>query len=200
MVGGTRSAGYNRCLAGDRACPPPSTGGHDDTFSGDGRVVTKVSETYDAPLDVSVTTSGQVYVRASGLQPAADSVRERYDADPFHGDRQPDDFRRRRPCRAGRPTDNAQLRDVDALPDGGALVAGYRRLPPQPLIARYNATGALDDSFDGDGIAPDFGSAAPALGNASFANAIHIDTSGRILVIGTATPAADPPGDSRSPA
>src|SRR5688500_10300604 len=40
-----------------------STGGYDNSFSGDGRLVTKVSEVYDAPLDVAVDGPGKKSTR-----------------------------------------------------------------------------------------------------------------------------------------
>ncbi|MBS1795849.1 MAG: VCBS repeat-containing protein [Acidobacteria bacterium] len=63
--------------------------------------------------------------------------------------------------------------DLEIQPDGKALVVGMSGFQ----IARFNANGTPDNTFDGDGVAQ-----VPSL---SLANAVAVQTDGKIVVAGT---------------
>ena len=170
-----------------------STGAYDNSFSADGRLVTKVSEVFDAPLDVAVAGAGQVYVAgigAAGCPPAPARTSPSSPASPGPGilDLTFDNDGHAEPT--GTAT-LGQLNDVDALPDGRAIVAGYTTAPQKVLLARFDSTGGLDGTFSGDGMAtPDFGEGTSVFRSAS-ANGVIVDAAGRLLVVGGASPGDD---------
>ena len=164
-------------------------GAYDDSFSGDGRLVTKVSESYDFAADLAIDASGNSLVAglgAAGCPPVPCEtfpVLSRFTSGGaldmgFDGDGHVE------------PTGTAtlgQLNDVDALPGGGAIVAGYTfPLRQQALVARFNSAGALDGSFSGDGLATPGLGEGNAAGSAAGANGVHVDGAGRLLVVGGA--------------
>jgi uncharacterized delta-60 repeat protein len=77
-------------------------------------------------------------------------------------------------------TGNDEIRAIAIQPDGKIVVAGYATNGQQQfLIARFTTTGALDPSFDQDGVV------FTAIGSGDAGtNAVAIDKSGRVLAAG----------------
>jgi uncharacterized delta-60 repeat protein len=79
--------------------------------------------------------------------------------------------------------DAGEAHAVLPLPDGRTLVAGRLTPTPQPIdetpfLARLDAAGALDQTFDADGFAE------PAFGPGARALAVTVDAAGRIVIAG----------------
>ena len=78
---------------------------------------------------------------------------------------------------------NAEMSAIQALPGGGAVVAGYNYA--EWIVARVTAGGAPDSSFDGDGVA------RSSLGKAALDlvsdYGLTVDGSGRPIVVGQLT-------------
>ncbi len=77
-----------------------------------------------------------------------------------------------------------QFTDVHVLPDGRILATGWAEgsLVPAFAAARYTTEGALDDTFDGDGVAR-----VDVTGGADRAFASAIQPDGRTLMVGAAS-------------
>jgi uncharacterized delta-60 repeat protein len=145
-----------------------ASGELDPTFSGDGKVVTDFGGG-DSGAAAAVQPDGKIVVVGTA---ARDVALARYNADgsldsSFDGDGKATiDF--------GGDDHGA---DVAVQPNGkivvvGGTVAGF-------ALARYNADGSLDSSFDGDGkLATDFGGS----GGAAYGVALQLD--GKIVAVG----------------
>jgi uncharacterized delta-60 repeat protein len=85
------------------------------------------------------------------------------------------------PCSAGGP---CQALSVAVQTDGEIVVAGYSAGAGGNTfaLARYDASGSLDSSFDGDGLVSGLGPSSPA-----YAYAIAIQSDNKIVVGGTAS-------------
>lgn len=68
---------------------------------------------------------------------------------------------------------------VALQPDGKIVVAGYSGLTEDFSVARYNANGSLDTTFDGDGYVM-----TQVLNGRDFANAVVIQPDGKIVAAG----------------
>ena len=165
-----------------------NVGAYDNAFSGDGRLVTKVSDSYDFAADLAIDTSGNALVAGLG---AAGCVPAPCDTFPVLSrftsggalDVGFDDDGHAEPT--GTAT-SGQLNDVDALPGGGAVVAGSTSFPLKALVAQFDSAGAFEGSFSGDGLAtPGLGEGS-AFGSGAGANGVEVDGAGRLLVVGGA--------------
>lgn len=144
-------------------------GSLDTSFGGDGKVTTDFGSTGDA-WAVAVQSDGKVVAAGGG---PGDFALARYNADgsldtSFDGDgKVTTDF--------GDTSDSAY--DMVIQGDGKIVAAGY----PDFAMARYNADGSLDTSFDVDGkVNTDFGSGF------GWAEGLAVQANGKIVVAGFA--------------
>jgi uncharacterized delta-60 repeat protein len=155
-------------------------GSLDTTFSGDGLVITQVGNGDSRIKDVVIQTDGKILVagEAEGVI-TSDFALARYNADgsldiTFDGD-------------GWLTTDIAFGDDYASAmllqPDGKIVVAGYSYNSGYNFaLARYNANGSLDTTFDGDGkLTTDFS------GSRDTASAVALQVDGKIIVAGIAT-------------
>jgi uncharacterized delta-60 repeat protein len=157
----------------------------DPTFGGDGKVLTNLSAGADAAFDVAIQSDDSIVVagRAGGNGGQIAVVRYLSDGarDPsFDGD--------------GKllidvtPRADA-ARSLVIQPDGNIVVAGYAG--STWAVLRLTTDGLLDDGFGGDGLVrPSF------TGERDAAAAVALDSSGRVVVAGTA--GMDPNGFGNS--
>jgi uncharacterized delta-60 repeat protein len=163
-----------------------SDGALDTTFDGDGKVSTDFSSTDEQVNAVAIQADGKVvaagYINiASGY---SDFALARYNADgsldsSFDGDgKLTTDF--------GSAGDRAHGLAIQA--DGKIIAAGYASLTvdsgtsPRFGLARYNADGSLDASFDGDGRVNTV--TTTSFTSYSIAYAAAIQTDGKIVATG----------------
>jgi len=154
-----------------------SDGSFDTSFDGDGKVTTDFSQTQEYAEAVAIQPDGKIVVAGysgSFLIGGPDFALVRYNTDgsldtSFDGDgKLKTDF--------GNSVDYA--RAVAIQSDGKIVVAGG----PFFALARYNTDGSLDTSFDGDGkVITRFDETA----NAKAANAVAIQSDGKIVAAGT---------------
>ena len=157
----------------------------DTTFSGDGKVTTDIGGgREDGVNEIALQTDGKIVVAGWRNDPvrANDLAVARYNPngslDPtFSGD--------------GKLLTNFgavdMAEDVEIQPDGKIIVGGMRCLEGSfpdlqcdVAIARYNANGALDPTFSGDGkVITDFGGASNG-----FWGGLAIQTDGKIVMSG----------------
>jgi uncharacterized delta-60 repeat protein len=147
-----------------------SDGSLDATFDGDGRVMTDLGTNGDAAYALALQPDGKIVVAG---QSSADAVLVRYKTDgsldsSFDGD--------------GKLFTNLGpgnvASDVLVQPDGKIIAAGGGG---DFVLLRYEASGAPDTSFDGDGKATtDFGSAFEA------ALSVALLPGGKLIAVGTA--------------
>ncbi len=158
-----------------------SDGSLDTTFGIGGKVTTDFAGRYDAAHGVAIQPDGRIvaagYSEVGGMF-ATDFVLARYNTDgtldtTFDLDGKViTDF------------GNGECAyDVAIDSDGHIVVVGYSYEGDSTqndfAVARYNADGSLDTSFDGDGkVSTDFGS------NADMANGVAIGPDGKIVVVG----------------
>jgi uncharacterized delta-60 repeat protein len=163
--------------ANPAAAPP---GDLDSTFDGDGKVITDFAGGFDQAQAVAIQGDGKIV--AAGLAPVSgndDFGLARYNTDgstdpTFDGD--------------GRVTTDIaagfdEAFDVAIQADGKIVAAGFAFVSGTLdfAIARYHTDGSLDPTFDGDGtVTADFA------GNTDLANAVDIQSDGKIVVAGTA--------------
>jgi uncharacterized delta-60 repeat protein len=154
-----------------------SDGSADTSFNGDGRVTTDIG-TVDEGLAVALQADNKIVVAGSSITAFVQSFAiARYNPngslDPtFNGDGV-----------ATTLIDEASAGTAVAVQaDGKIVVAGLSLKGSSSSIAvvRYNANGSPDTSFDGDGVV------VTSIGNDAVANAVAIQTDGRIVVAGSA--------------
>ena len=173
------SANYDFALARYNA-----DGSLDTTFDTDGKVTTDFGPSFDVAYAVALQPDGKIVVAGCApIESSDDFALARYNADgsldtTFDGD--------------GKVTtnfgpSNDAARAMAIQPDGKIVAAGRAviDLDYQFLLARYNADGSLDTTFDTDGkLTTDFGS------NNDAANAVALQPDGKIVAAGRAyTPA-----------
>jgi uncharacterized delta-60 repeat protein len=159
-----------------------SDGTLDNTFGGDGTVITDFAGGEDSVRDIVIDSSNRIV--AAGTCGAVNFALARYNSDgsldsTFDGD-------------GKASTDFSGLSDegqaVAIQPDGKIIVAGVaRNLPASNLgfaqdfaLARYNADGSLDSSFGNNGkLTTDFD------GQQDWARALAIQPDNKIVLVGT---------------
>jgi uncharacterized delta-60 repeat protein len=161
-------------MANPAAAPP---GDLDPSFDGDGKVTTDFTGGFDQAKGIAIQADGKIV--AAGLAPAPGNDNfglARYNPNgsldlSFDGDgRVTTDF-------AG-GFDQANAVAIQA--DGKIVAAGAAAISGTDLaVARYNADGSLDPSFDSDGmLTTDYGFGS------SFAQAVAIQPDGKIVAAG----------------
>ena len=149
-------------------------GSLDTTFDGDGKVLTDMAGNHDNAQDVAIHTDGKIVVGGLAWINTFFSNFKfglvRYYADgsldnSFDGD--------------GRAIltqfGHTELYDLAIQPDGKIIAAGlYSDLSPSLIVARFNVNGSLDRTFAG----------VTGVGSSSAANAVSIQTDGKIIVAG----------------
>ena len=151
------------------------TGVLDDTFGGDGRVFTEISDGEDAALDVALQADGRIVaVGRTAIGGGAFAI-VRYRA----GGRPDPTFGGDGLVVTDLTPGNDAARAVAIQADGRIVVAG--RASDGFVVARYRTTGALDPTFAGDGL-----SETDFTARQDIASAIAIADDGRIVVAGTA--------------
>lgn len=158
-------------------------GSLDTTFDTDGKVTTDFNITTDQAQAVAIQPDGKIIVAGyTGSGQSLDFALARYNADgsldtTFDTDgKVTTDF--------GSSTDLAQA--IAIQPDGKVVAVGYTAIGATVnfAVARYNPDGSLDTSFDTDGkVATDFSN------DIDQAHAVAIQSDGKIVVAGHATPA-----------
>jgi uncharacterized delta-60 repeat protein len=77
------------------------------------------------------------------------------------------------------------------MPDGRAVVAGYTNVDLEDTfmaVARYLPSGALDTTFDGDGMASvQFPAVPPGIGSGASAESVLLQPDGRVVLVGYLT-------------
>ncbi len=150
-------------------------GSLDTSFDGDGKLTTDFGED-NRGYSITLQPDGKILVAgSSGWFGGGDFALARYNADgsldtSFDGD-------------GKLTTDLRSGNSITLQPDGKILVAGdaYNGNDNNFALARYNADGGLDPSFDGDGkLTTDF------FGSSDYGNSITLQTDGKILVAGSA--------------
>ncbi len=144
MAGTAGEASYNFALVRIN-----SDGSLDTTFDGDGKLTTDFAGGADRVYDLTVQSDGKIIAAGYASGTSVDFALARYNADgsldtTFDGDgKLTTDF-------AGN-ADYAYAIELQA--DGKIVAAGYNDNPTNDdfALARYNADGSLDTSFDGDG-------------------------------------------------
>jgi uncharacterized delta-60 repeat protein len=169
-----------------------AAGDLDRTFDGDGIVVTDFEAgSYDVAWGLAVQRDGKV-VLAGETQSATNNsfALVRYDAKgaldgTFDGDgKVRTDFT---------PTSSEEADAVALQPDGKIVAAGFVAIPGSGTsldfaLVRYNADGALDPSFDGDGkVVTNFGSGH------DWALAVEVQADGKIVAAGMSRPPGSGP-------
>ena len=160
----------------------------DNTFDGDGKVITSFGSGEDGAGAVLIQPDGKILVAGSinTKTPAGAVALARYNADgsldaTFDGD--------------GKVTTDVQQNveeraEAMVLQSDGKILVVVSRvtenfLAGQVFVARYNANGLLDSSFSGDGITT-LTSAIPGGGAQGLGgNDIALQTDGKIVVAGT---------------
>jgi uncharacterized delta-60 repeat protein len=162
-------------LAGLLALPSIAHGAGDldPSFDGDGKVLTDFGGTFDGIGGIAIQTDGKIVAagQSRGTESDSDSALARYNADgsldaSFDGD--------------GKLVTNFgaydYASDVAIQGDGKIITAGASG--NDFALARYNADGSLDTSFDGDGkVLTDFG-------GIDYARGVAIQGDGKIVAAG----------------
>jgi uncharacterized delta-60 repeat protein len=144
MAGTAREASYNFALVRCNA-----DGSLDTTFDGDGKLTTDFAGGSDRAYALAVQSDGKIIAAGYATGASVDFALARYNADgsldtTFDGDgKLSTDF-------AG---NGDIIYSVELQVDGKIVAAGYNNNPTNDdfALARYNADGSLDTSFDGDG-------------------------------------------------
>lgn len=150
-------------VAGNRFDPGPSdaivlarytgNGSLDKSFDSDGRVATRIGDSFSGAFDVALQHDGKIVAAGSGFSPSGpqDFALARYDSagalDPTFG-------------HGGTLLTGFQPNSLDGAlavlvqPDGKIVAAGRTRTTPTYdfAVARYLPNGTLDSTFDGDGL------------------------------------------------
>ena len=156
-----------------------SDGTLDATFDGDGIVTTNVDASDDRVGEIILQPDGKIVtVGTSHNGSSNEIVVMRYDTDGSLDAA----FGTAGIVRTDVGANHDYGRGVAVQSDGKIVIAGYRDNGPDDefVVARYNADGSLDTSFDGDGIATlDFGAGFDR------AHSVAVQPDGRILVAGS---------------
>ncbi len=173
-------------------------GSFDTTFNGTGEINLDLRGTTDNANSLKIQPDGKMLVGGSSRRSSSDTRSDfaivRFNADgsldtAFDGDGKV--FTMIPPT-----AERASIDDLDVQTDGKILAAGSVSIVDTPgddpdfifAVARYNADGSLDTTFDGDGIAnPRF---LPPSGNGNTSTSsptnIFAQSDGKILVVGVA--------------
>jgi len=163
-----------------------------DAFGTNGRVTTDFGDDDNARA-VALQSDGKIVVAGhrgpTSSGPDVDFAIARYNTngsldDGSAGDSTPADvFGTAGKVRTDFAGDEDVARDVIIQPDGRILVAGHREFNGNPsfALARYLPTGAPDTSFDTDG------RLNTAFNGNSFANAVAVQSNGKIVAAGAVT-------------
>jgi uncharacterized delta-60 repeat protein len=174
----------------DDGSPGDSTPG--DSFGIGGRVTTDFGDDENARC-VAIQSDGKIVAAghrgATSAGPDVDIAMARYNSDGSlddgtAGDSTPGDvFGTAGKVRTDFAGDEDVARDVIIQSDGKILVAGHREFNGNPsfALARYLPTGAPDTSFDTDG------RLNTAFNGNSFANAVAVQSNGKIVAAGAVT-------------
>lgn len=147
----------------------------DNSFDGDGKVVTAMSPESDYITCIALQSDGKIVAAGTAKNYNYDFAIARYNTDgsldnSFDGD-----------GKVFTPITTSPiggfLNCMAIQPDGKIVVAGRSLLPYEIVIARYNTNGSLDNSFDMDGIR------TLNIGGGGV-NAIAIQSDGKIVVAG----------------
>lgn len=151
-------------------------GSLDNTFDGDGKLTTAIGSSDDIAYSIALQTDGKIVVAGnSDIGGNIDFALARYNTNgsldnTFDGD--------------GKLTTSIGFAQNAAglaiQTDGNILIAGSDG--SNFVAARYNTTGSLDNTFDGDGIVI----TPVGTSNSAEANSIDIQTNGKIIVAGFA--------------
>ncbi len=156
-------------------------GSLDTTFDGDGKVTTAIGTSTDQAFSVAIQPDGKIVVAGYSSNDSGDDFAlARYNTDgsldtTFDGDGKVT-------TDIGTSTDWAF--SVAIQPDGKIVTAGYSigttiDVPIVFALARYNADGSLDTTFDGDG------KVTTAIGTSTDqANSVAIQQDGKIVAAG----------------
>jgi uncharacterized delta-60 repeat protein len=147
----------------------------DASLDGDGKLTTAIGSSYDTAYSVALQSDGKIVVSgsSSGSGSGDDFALARYNSDgtldtSFDGDG------KLTTAFVGGSVDRGYSMAVQS--DGKIVVAG--RSNSDFALARYNANGTLDTSFDGDGkLTTDFGSLDDGL-------SVAVQSDGKIVVAG----------------
>ncbi len=154
-------------------------GSLDTTFDGDGKRIDEVGNASSAAWGVAIQPDGKIIVAGNADTTSFadfDFAVLRYNANgtldtSFGGD--------------GKVTTHINGNDrgnaVVIQSDGKIVVAGHSSLPEVITVVRYNPDGTLDSSFNSDGIV------TTRIRTISTANAIAIQSDGKIIVTGSAS-------------
>jgi uncharacterized delta-60 repeat protein len=154
----------------------------DNSFDGDGRVVTSFGASKDVANAIAIQQDGKIVVGGQMTAANYDFALARYNTDgsldnSFDGDG--------KVITTVGPREDL-IRCIAIQPNGKIIAAGSLRLSINTdydfAITRYNSDGSLDNSFDGDGILT-FSITTSALETVS---AIALQSDGKIVLVGTA--------------
>jgi uncharacterized delta-60 repeat protein len=157
-------------------------GSLDITFDGDGMLTTSIGTGVDQVYAMAIQADGKIVVAGCANMGGQDYdvALARYNADGSLDTTFDGDGKLTTAIGAGREQANAMI----IQSDGKIVVAGYAYMGSQDYdvaLARYNADGSLDTTFDGDGML------TTAIGTSyEQANAVAIQADGKIVVAGYA--------------
>ena len=184
VVGGTTYNGTNY----DFAIVRFNAGGSlDDTFDSDGKVSTGFDSNNDTILAVAIQDDGKIVgAGVSGIYPGTDFALARYNPD---GSLDMDFGSAGKVVTAFGPYDDSAY-GVALQSDGKIVAAGYRAASVNNnkdfAVARYNADGALDDTFGTGGMV-----ITPVANSNDVASGVAIQDDGKIVVAGASYNVSD---------
>jgi uncharacterized delta-60 repeat protein len=158
-------------------------GSLDASFSGDGKVITAISDSDDFAAAVAVQADGKIV--AAGFVHVASPLDDDFAAVRYNSDGSIDNTF----GSGGKVTTNFGAGSFDRCTamaiqsDGKIVLAGYSQTGGNRNIAllRYNTNGTLDSTFDIDG------KVITDIANDETCNAVAIDANGKIIVGGSVT-------------
>jgi uncharacterized delta-60 repeat protein len=165
-------------------------GSLDETFDGDGRVATRFNANSFGgaqSLDLEPGT-GRIVVGGGVTPTPSEAFRTDFGIARYNTDGSPDqtfDGDGKAVTRIG--STDAFLNDLAVQPDGRIVTAGRARTESpdraDPVVVRFTVAGALDTTFDGDGIFSTSFIQASISNNASAAQGLALQPDGRIVVV-----------------
>jgi uncharacterized delta-60 repeat protein len=176
VVAGTSSSSNNEDFALARY---NTNGTLDGSFSGDGKLTTAIGSSHDYARSIAIQADGKIVVAGSSIIGANhDFSLARYNANgsldlSFDGDGK---------VTTNIGTSNDAAYSIAIQSDGKIVVAGYANISFNNdfALARYNADGSLDITFDGDGIVT-----TAIIGSSNDGvRSIAIQSDGKIVVAG----------------
>ena len=156
-------------------------GSLDDSFDGDGKVTTPIGAGRDRAFDVALQSDGKIVAAGQSRNASGndDFALARYNAD---GSLDTTTFSNDGKVTTDLASNNHEIINAVALQPDGKIVAAGRGSNGSThdfVLARYNADGSLDNSFDSDGKkATDFA------GNDDEVFAMALQSDGKIVVAG----------------